>query len=461
MKPITLCVLTATLFGTAPLLPAAEWHVATTGSDANRGTRRDPLRTIQRASNLAQPGDTITVHAGTYRERVNPPRGGTSEQQRITYQAARGEEVELKGSEAITGWTREHGEVWKVALPNAFFGGFNPYADLIRGDWFNPRGRKHHTGAVYLDGDWLIEAASIEAVLHSERTPPAGDGNYLVNIAWLRPGSAPGLGGRVPANRFSAQSGVQTAACSEGGECVGWIEQGDWISYEGVDFGAGTEEVEIRAASPGNGGLIELRSGTPDGALLGTCVVQGTGDWQVWKSFSAKIKRLNGPQTLCLVFKERPAPGGAAKSAPGLWFAKVENGTTTIWAQFKDVDPNEHLVEINVRQTVFYPDQPGRNFITVRGFAMRHAATPWAPPTAEQIGLIGTHWSKGWIIEQCTISHSTCSGIALGKHGDAFDNTSADTAEGYVKTIERAHAFRIPWTKEHIGHHIAADVTGH
>ena len=70
------------------------------------------------------------------------------------------------------------------------------------------------------------------------------------------------------------------------------------------------------------------------------------------------------------------------------------------------LNPNEQLVEINVRRTVFYPDQPGRNYITVRGFIMRHAATPWAPPTSEQVGLIGTHWSKGWIIENNVISHS-------------------------------------------------------
>ncbi|MBM3495141.1 MAG: right-handed parallel beta-helix repeat-containing protein, partial [Armatimonadetes bacterium] len=113
------------------------------------------------------------------------------------------------------------------------------------------------------------------------------------------------------------------------------------------------------------------------------------------------------------------------------------------------------LVEINVRRTVFYPDQPGRNYITVRGFIMRHAATPWAPPTAEQIGLIGTHWSKGWIIENCTISHSVCSGISLGKHGDEFDNTSANTAEGYVKTIERGLARG--WNRETIGGHIVRD----
>jgi hypothetical protein len=109
-------------------------------------------------------------------------------------------------------------------------------------------------------------------------------------------------------------------------------------------------------------------------------------------------------------------------------------------------------VEINVRQSVFYPDQPGRNYITVRGFTMRQAATPWAPPTSEQVGLLGTHWSKGWIIENNIVSHSICSGIALGKHGDEFDNTSANSAEGYVKTIERA--FKRGWTRENIGHHI-------
>ena len=35
---------------------------------------------------------------------------------------------------------------------------------------------------------------------------------------------------------------------------------------------------------------------------------------------------------------------------------------------------------------------------------MSQAATQWAPPTAEQIGLIGTNWSKGWIIENNVIS---------------------------------------------------------
>ena len=83
---------------------------------------------------------------------------------------------------------------------------------------------------------------------------------------------------------------------------------------------------------------------------------------------------------------------------------------------------------------------------------MRQAATPWAPPTAEQIGLIGTHWSKGWIIENNRISHSICSGIALGKYGDEWDNQSHNSATGYVDTIDRA--LKTGWSKENIGSHL-------
>jgi alpha-N-arabinofuranosidase len=290
----------------ATTIHAADFHVAPTGNDANPGTQAAPLRTIQRAANLAQPGDVITVHEGVYRERISPPRGGESDTKRIVYQAAPGEKVEIKGSEVVKNWVKVQDDVWKVTLPNSFFGSFNPYSDLIHGDWFNPKGRQHHTGAVYLNGDWLTEAAKLDDVLKPTATTP-------------------------------------------------------------------------------------------------------------------------------------------------LWFGQVDKENTTIRAQFKGVNPNEQPVEINVRRAVFYPEKPGMNYITVRGFTLRNAATPWAPPTAEQVGLIGTHWSKGWIIENNTISHSLCSAVALGKYGDEWDNR-AESAEGYVGTINRA--LKNGWNKETIGQHI-------
>ena len=303
---LILCV----LFLSSSATRAREYHVSVKGDDTNKGTAKAPFKTISKATEIAQPGDVITAHEGTYRERINPLRGGQSDQKRIVYQAAPSEKVVIKGSEAVKGWQKVQNDTWKVSIPNSFFGDFNPFSDLIHGDWFNPKGRNHHTGAVYLSGHWLTEAAKLDDV-----QKPVGD-------------------------------------------------------------------------------------------------------------------------------------------AP-LWFGQVDETNTTIWAQFKDVNPNEAEVEINVRRTVFYPDKPGVNFITVRGFTMMHAATPWAPPTAEQIGLIGTHWSKGWIIENNDIRYSTCVGITLGKYGDQWDNTSQNTAEGYVKTIERALANG--WSKENIGHHVVRD----
>lgn len=139
MKTILAAFFTTIAFLT--VAQAAEFHVAINGSDANTGSQAAPFRTIQHAADVAQPGDEITVHQGVYRERITPPRGGESDAQRIVYQAAPGEDVEIKGSEPVKNWVKVAKHVWKLTLPNSFFGSFNPYRDLIHGDWFDPKGR--------------------------------------------------------------------------------------------------------------------------------------------------------------------------------------------------------------------------------------------------------------------------------------------------------------------------------
>lgn len=290
---------------------AAEYHVSVkTGSTEGDGSSLKPFKTISAAAEIAQAGDTITVHTGVYREAINPPRGGESDERRIVYQAAEGAKVVIKGSEPAKGWVPTENDAWKLTLPDSFFGDFNPYKSLIGGDWFRPQGRTHSRGAVYLDGHWLNEASELSEVLQPQGATP---------LWW------------------------------------------------GQD------------------------SSTDDAA------------------------------------------------------------TTTIYAQFKGVDPNEADVEINARETIFYPRKPGRNFITVRRFIMMHAAPDWAPPTAEQVGLIGTHWSKGWIIEDNVIAYSRCVGLTLGKYGDEWDNDSA-TAGAYNKTIQRA--LENGWNRAHVGSHL-------
>lgn len=300
---------------------AREYQVAKTGNDKNPGTADAPFLSIQAAANVAQPGDVITIREGVYREWIKPPRGGKSDSERIVYKAATGEKVEIKGSEIIDYWVQFSGDVWKVTIPNSLFGDYNPYKDLVKGDWFNDKGRVHHTGEVYLNGKSLWEMEILEKVL---RPKPVED-------------------------NFDPPGSTYT------------------------------------------------------------------------------------------------------------WYCESDEANTYIYANFHGINPNSTLVEINVRKACFYPEANNINYITIRGFHMSQAATQWAPPTAEQIGLIGTNWSKGWIIENNVIRNSKCSGITLGKHGDEFDNTSENSAEGYVETIERAVARG--WSKENIGSHMIRNNT--
>lgn len=135
-----------------------------------------------------------------------------------------------------------------------------------------------------------------------------------------------------------------------------------------------------------------------------------------------------------------------------------ENDETVIYANFQGKNPNEENVEINVRRECFMPSATGRNYITVSGFNINKAATTWAPPAAFQDGMIGPHWSKGWIIEDCDISNSKCAGISVGKYLDPA-NDHYFTYK-YVKSptqMERDAVCRGQyhgWLKENIGGHI-------
>ena len=88
------------------MLSAKEYHVSVKGSDANNGDVSSPFKTINWAAQKALPGDTVTVHNGTYREWVNPLSGGEREGKRILYRVADGEKAEIKGSELVTDWKK-------------------------------------------------------------------------------------------------------------------------------------------------------------------------------------------------------------------------------------------------------------------------------------------------------------------------------------------------------------------
>ncbi|QNU68147.1 right-handed parallel beta-helix repeat-containing protein [Ruminiclostridium herbifermentans] len=311
-----------------------EYHVAVTGCDFAEGTKEHPFRTISRAAEVAETGDKVIVHEGEYREWVKPNHSGYSNLSRITYEAAEGEKVVIKGSERIQNWENVGGTVWKVVLSNSFFGDFNPYKEILTGDWliYTP-GIYLHLGEVYLNGVSFYEAHSLEEV-------------------------------KNPTKR------------------------------------------------------------------TGVVVIPWTGKFE---------KILQPEQTIYQ------------------WYCEVDNENTTIYANFHGADPNKELVEINVRKCCFYPVKTGMNYITVRGFEMAHAACPWTPPTADQPGLLGANWSKGWIIENNIIHDAKCSAISIGKEASTGHNLSSRRHQkpGYQYQMEAVfRALKIGWSKEKIGSHI-------
>ena len=91
--------------------------------------------------------------------------------------------------------------------------------------------------------------------------------------------------GRVPGAPAGGDPGVQTETTSDpegGGLNIGFIEDGDYVSYERFNL-EGIRAMTFRVASAGAGGTIQLRLDAPDGPLVAeTANIEPTGGWQNW-----------------------------------------------------------------------------------------------------------------------------------------------------------------------------------
>ncbi|WP_144120997.1 family 20 glycosylhydrolase [Catellatospora sichuanensis] len=127
----------------------------------------------------------------------------------------------------------------------------------------------------------------------------------LQNINFYRspqvPWATPPANGRIEAESYSSQSGVQVVAdaAAHGGNRVGYIENGDWIGFSGVNP-AGKTGFTARVSSGGSGGTIQIRTGSATGPLLGTATVANTGGWANYADVTTTISTGSGP--LYLVF---------------------------------------------------------------------------------------------------------------------------------------------------------------
>ena len=144
-----------------------------------------------------------------------------------------------------------------------------------------------------------------------EGTPPFArlDARGLFQIARFRFfNDQPASAMERSAATYSEAYGVGKNRCEEGGECVDWIDAGEWARYAEVDFGTGAIMFEARVASATEGGIIELRLDSLTGPVIGTCTVKNTGGLQRWSHVSTAIALTSGKHTLQMNFLSNRDP---------------------------------------------------------------------------------------------------------------------------------------------------------
>lgn len=112
----------------------------------------------------------------------------------------------------------------------------------------------------------------------------------------------------IQAERYQAQSGtmVETTTDTGGGQNVGAIANGDWLRYDGVDFGS-TAATQVKArvaagAAGGVSGLVQVRLDSPTAPPIGDFAIANTGGWQSWRTVPANIAAVTGRHTVYLTF---------------------------------------------------------------------------------------------------------------------------------------------------------------
>lgn len=168
--------------------------------------------------------------------------------------------------------------------------------------WFAPAGTTS-----FVEGSTMTKAEGTATSI----TAPAAAGTYrlcVVNSQGMKMGESAALlrvsgsSSQIEAESFSSQSGIQTETCSEGGQNIGYIENGDYAVYNNINFGAGAASFQARVASGASGGNIEIRLDSLTGPLVGTCSITGTGGWQTWTTRTCSVSGASGTHNVYLKF---------------------------------------------------------------------------------------------------------------------------------------------------------------
>ncbi|RPD45251.1 carbohydrate-binding protein [Hymenobacter sediminis] len=122
---------------------------------------------------------------------------------------------------------------------------------------------------------------------------PLGTGNWNDKATSLRvrtvTTTSPSFSVTLQAEAANVNNGMTVETCSEGGQNMGFVDAGDYLVWNGINFPtSGTYTIEYRVASGAGGGTIssDLNAGA---VQLGNSTIPGTGSWQTWTTVSRTV----------------------------------------------------------------------------------------------------------------------------------------------------------------------------
>jgi hypothetical protein len=172
------------------ILVAKTYWVAKSGNDKNSGASGSPFLTIQKGAEMAQPGDTVFVREGIYRERVSPSRGGSAGFP-IVYKGEQNKNVIIKGSDVWAPVFQKHATSVYYAVPDeSMFNDYgyvdnkNPFKVEVSSTPYGREGKQEYLrgfansdpnlvftlGQVFVDGFMYIQKPFLNEMLASTKT---------------------------------------------------------------------------------------------------------------------------------------------------------------------------------------------------------------------------------------------------------------------------------------------------
>lgn len=167
----------------------------------------------------------------------------------------------------------------------------------------------------WADGSLKESGNFIKEILSQRADIGGGDGGATGSC------QKAGVGDTLQAENYCQASGIQTETTSDtsGGKNVGYIDNGDWLTYSVNVPATGTYKISYRVAASAGGGQFQLEKagGSP---VYGNVNVPATGGWQIWQTISHNVVLPAGEQLIAIA---------AVTGGFNINWLKVESTSTT------------------------------------------------------------------------------------------------------------------------------------